>query len=556
MLISARQFVLLAGLGLLSTIGCVLAVPQQTTLVTALNSTVSANCVQCGEPPSCTGRCKEGQICSITVRTCEKCPEVKCLDANASLISPVAQETAGASEDSSTAPLIIAGVSVVLVLIAAVAGFVWYRQKRQNQNAAITRSVRSPMARMNKSDHRVSAGSSFSAVTHTDADLPSFPRPSSSRINVPSYHAAASATLSLAQFTESGSANTPMSQSTGGYLTPTDALRANQRFSAFTTASTNTSEQYTSRAMSISTNESPNTTSAHNSSMESNAVLTAISASLNPQRPTMQANQTSSYTAGSHDSVAVEAPVQINLGAMMGSGVGALMKDAVSSQSSIDPATVHQRHMSESSSAFRHSVADSTMSDSTTQSVVMAHRATIYSAHRATIVENVEDYLTPDGRISNYSSKATTPRMEAVDAQWSPNQFSKSSTANTQTAGNQPSMSSTTSYTTATRMADNITVRPGMSLGSAVQSLTSNNHTYTGAKTTNTLTSHEDGEEQDNTVNTVDVTLRLPDSIRRVLDAHGTSLEELMSDSPRSATSAQSKNSHTNTANGNPSAYW
>lgn len=74
------------------------------------------DCVKCpSQPPSCSG-CSHNEICSLSVQTCEKCPEARC----------ISQSTTGVS--SKAAGAIAGGVVGGLVGIGIIVGIIfWYK---------------------------------------------------------------------------------------------------------------------------------------------------------------------------------------------------------------------------------------------------------------------------------------------------------------------------------------------------------------------------------------------------------------------------------------------
>ncbi|RKP07717.1 hypothetical protein THASP1DRAFT_24179 [Thamnocephalis sphaerospora] len=348
------------------------------------------------------------------------CPEAKCMNLKESIVGAAAQKSTTNSDDvdsgSSAVPIAIGGVCGALVLAAVVAGFVWFRQKRHSVHSTMASSMRSPTT-MHNSMRRVSAGSAFSEATRAHprsmyyANHPTSP-------NKPSYEAAAGATADLAEFTEvvlneQGTPRSPQSplsphlQINNSVYHP--AIASSLNSAAYMATSLPTTALPTTETSAYSPNTQPTTGSL-------SAMVAAAAAAIDQQVTEVYTDQSAS-TAHTEQSVATQLPAEISLASIMNADVGILPHHHQIQE--LQESGQHRRQISNTSSAWR---PDSTAeSDCSMPAVTIARRETVRSAHRATVVDNVEDLLTPDGRMSHHTPSTPGSATSGEEyAHWPP----------------------------------------------------------------------------------------------------------------------------------------
>jgi hypothetical protein len=92
-------------------------------------------CVTCPSVVTCSTPCGVDESCILTTQTCDKCPTASC-QPDSKLLQNTENATTSNSSLSSPSkivPIAIGGVCGGLGVAAAIAGLIWYRQRRRSQ---------------------------------------------------------------------------------------------------------------------------------------------------------------------------------------------------------------------------------------------------------------------------------------------------------------------------------------------------------------------------------------------------------------------------------------
>ncbi|KAI8049636.1 hypothetical protein BDF22DRAFT_745886 [Syncephalis plumigaleata] len=355
-------------LAFIASVCFVLATPQQQASTPTSSSASPANptstCLKC-PPPTCDPVCKGTDICVYTVQTCHKCPVPSCQSGDQLLRNAQGASAPDSSSSSSSSskivPIAIGGVCGGLGVAAAIAGLIWYRQRRRSQEnrprygaqlnaTGVYAGSRHNMSGF-KSPYAASRQTGFSEENESimdENDRFSISRPPTAWGG---FQAAVGATEALADITS----------------VTIDSKEAPLSMHMAQTHSTQGSDPYMAASL-----------GSHNAYDHTNQSMTE--------------SNTSSISKQQ-----LNTP-PMTLGAMVAAATAAVSKDMNVTSSSY---TGRMMNVLDTHQIERTSMAESAHTDFSDQiEVTRARKTTVKSGQSVTYVDNVENYITPGGQIS------------------------------------------------------------------------------------------------------------------------------------------------------------
>ncbi|RKP27766.1 hypothetical protein SYNPS1DRAFT_26600 [Syncephalis pseudoplumigaleata] len=326
----------------------------------------ATTCVSC-PPIDCKTPCGANEICVLTAPSCDKCPTASC-QPEGSLFRN-AQSSMAAEDESATSskivPIAIGGVCGGLGVAAAIAGLIWYRQRRRASDTQQRYGAQHNTAGVYAGSHQNTGGmkSNYAASRQTgfsdenasvmdEHDRFSISRPPTTWGG---YHAALGATEELANIT---------SMNIGGEASPAQQPHSDdsQLSHPYMAASLNSRHAY---------EHSPSNVSTANASL-----IGGTHPPANPPPPP---------------------PPAMTLGAMVAAATAAVAKEHQQPNNSVTGRMISMMDRQQQ----RISMAESTRTDNSDQiEVTRARLTTVKPGQSVMYVDNVENFITPTGQIS------------------------------------------------------------------------------------------------------------------------------------------------------------